>query len=148
MTPCSFFCIAAFVQLDNVRYITVRRPLKQFINLGHITTCSSICKCGKFRSLKPLLVRNILNQSLKSLLRPRKLLSCPSLHIFYGIFIFLLIRDHIDVAYVTGMVTGQLVIYNCPTNHPTGHLAKVTQGYQRSTWLMVPLLATIWQHPG
>ena len=34
--------------------------------------------------------------------------------------------EQISQIYVTGMVTGHLVIYNCPTHHPTGHPAKVT----------------------
>ena len=36
------------MQLENVRYITVIFPLVQLIYLNHITTSSSICKCGKF----------------------------------------------------------------------------------------------------
>ena len=61
MTPCSFPCITVFVQLDNVKYITVIFLLKQFIYLNHITMSSSICKCGKFQSLKSFLIRNILH---------------------------------------------------------------------------------------
>ena len=73
MTPCSFPCITVFVQLDNVRYITVIFPMEQFLYLNHITTSSSICKCRKYQSLKSFLVRNILHT--------RKLLCCASLHI-------------------------------------------------------------------
>ena len=79
MASCSFLCITVFVQLDDIRYITVMFPLEQFIYLNHITTSSSICKCGKFPSLKSFLVRNILHI--------KKLLCCASLHIFDGSFI-------------------------------------------------------------
>ena len=57
MTPCSFPGNTVPMQLDNVRYITVILPLRQFIHLNHITKHSAIyVSPGRFNVKSSILI--------------------------------------------------------------------------------------------